>query len=59
VRRQAEPEGATPGAGVPLERWAEVWEKLNESLELAEGLNLDRKQLVLSTFMNLARGTRM
>ena len=63
VRREAEPEaGASPGErllAVPLERWAEVWEKVNHSSDLAEALNLDRKQVVLSIFMTLARATRM
>jgi DNA polymerase-3 subunit delta' len=59
VRGQAEPEGGTPGAGVPLERWAGVWEKVKDSSDLADELNLDRKQVVLSIFMNLARATRM
>jgi DNA polymerase-3 subunit delta' len=59
VRREAEPEGGRPGEGVPLERWAEVWEKLRESSQTAEDLNLDKKQVVLSLFMSLARQTRM
>jgi DNA polymerase-3 subunit delta' len=59
VRREAEPDGARPGEGVSLERWAEVWEKLRESSQTAEDLNLDKKQVVLSLFMSLARGTRM
>jgi DNA polymerase-3 subunit delta' len=62
VRRQPEPEsGALPMGltAVPLERWAEVWEKVTQSSDLAEALNLDRKQVVLSTFMTLARATRM
>ena len=62
VRHQAEPDdGAIPAGltAVPLERWAEVWEKVNHSSDLAEALNLDRKQVVLSIFMTLARATRM
>ena len=63
VRREPEPEGGgvVSGvvAGVPLARWAEVWEKVERSSADAEELNLDRKQVVLSTLMTLARATRM
>jgi DNA polymerase-3 subunit delta' len=63
VRREGEPGegGGVPlgTAGVPLERWAEVWEKVNQSSALAEALNLDRKQAALSILMTLARATRM
>jgi DNA polymerase-3 subunit delta' len=60
IRREAEPEqGLANLAGVPLERWPEVWEKVNHSSDLAEALNLDRKQVILSVFMALARATRM
>jgi len=59
VRRQPEPDGGSPAPGVPLERWAQVWEKVQLSSEDAEEYNLDRKQLVLSIFMTLARETRM
>lgn len=43
----------------PLESWAEVWENVRRSSTLADTLNLDRKQAVLSILMNLARATRM
>lgn len=46
-------------AAVPLARWAEVWENARQSAAEAEDLNLDRKQVVLSTLMTLARATRM
>jgi len=63
VRREAEPEGGGPvtaaTAAVPLARWAEVWEKVAHSSADAEEYNLDRKQVVLSTLMTLARATRM
>ncbi|MCC6981785.1 MAG: DNA polymerase III subunit delta' [Bauldia sp.] len=64
-RVRQEPEltpAAEPGeslAAVPLARWAEVWEKTHASTSDAEEYNLDRKQVVLSTFMTLARATRM
>jgi DNA polymerase III subunit delta' len=34
-----------------LERWMEVWEKTRRLFGEAEGLNLDRKQVVLETFL--------
>lgn len=36
-----------------LDRWIELWEKVNSSLAEAEGLNLDRKQVVLNAFGSL------
>jgi DNA polymerase-3 subunit delta' len=63
VRGLPEPEGQMePGPGVqavPLERWAEVWETLRQSVEDADEFNLDRKRTVLSILMALARATRM
>jgi DNA polymerase III subunit delta' len=63
VRREPEPAaGSTVSAvvaTVPLARWAEVWEKVERSAADAEEYNLDRKQVVLSTLMTLARATRM
>lgn len=46
-------------AAVPLARWAEVWEKLGQSTLEADDLNLDRKQVILSILMTLARTVRM
>lgn len=43
----------------PLERWAEVWEKLRETTETADEFNLDRKRAALSILMALARVVRM
>ncbi len=57
LTRAAEPSETL--AAVPLARWAEVWEKTHASTSDAEEYNLDRKQVVLSTFMTLARATRM
>jgi DNA polymerase-3 subunit delta' len=63
VRALPEPETAMePGPGVqavPLERWAEVWETLRQSVADADEFNLDRKRTVLSILMALARATRM
>lgn len=43
----------------PLESWAQVWENVRRSSTLADALNLDRKQAVLSILMTLARAPRM
>ena len=63
VRDEPEPASeATPGQAVravPLARWAEVWEKVAQSSTEADELNLDRKQVVLSILMSLARAARM
>jgi len=63
VRGEDEPAGdAQPGPAVravPLARWAEVWDKIAQSSTEAEDLNLDRKQVVLSILMSLARAARM
>ena len=37
-----------------LARWAEVWEKVEDSLRLADTFNLDRRHAVLSIFRALA-----
>jgi DNA polymerase-3 subunit delta' len=63
VRRESEVEAKPPLSpavlGTPLARWAEVWEKAEETSGVAEELNLDRKQVILTIFMNLARAARM
>ncbi len=63
VRGEDEPAAeARPGPAlraVPLARWAEVWDKVAQSSTEAEDLNLDRKQVVLSILMSLARAARM
>ena len=33
-----------------LDRWAEVWEKISRLIAQADGVNLDRKQIVLNAF---------
>lgn len=35
---------------VPLARWADVWEKVQHSSRIAEGFNLDKKQVILNIF---------
>jgi len=63
VRSEAEPDpaiGLSPAVrGAPLARWAEVWEKVEQSSADTEELNLDRQQTVLSILMTLARAVRM
>jgi DNA polymerase III subunit delta' len=63
VRREGEPGGAAGSSAlldaVPLARWSEVWEKVNDSAAEAEELNLDRKQVVLSALMSLTNAARM
>ena len=63
IRQEEEPEMAglrpTPMLHqVALVSWAEVWEKIARSTGHAESLNLDRKQVVLSSFRALAEAAR-
>ncbi len=39
----------------PLDRWIEVWDKVSRLVAQADGINLDRKQAVLSAFFALER----
>lgn len=41
-----------------LDQWVEVWEKLTHLFSQAEGLNLDRKQVVLNAFFALEEAAR-
>lgn len=41
-----------------LATWTKVWEKIANNLRLAESLNLDRKQVILQAFADLAGATR-
>jgi DNA polymerase-3 subunit delta' len=63
VRGESEPESGIPlskaAQAAPLERWAEVWEKLRTSASDTDEYNLDRKRTVLTILMSLARATRM
>ncbi len=43
---------------IPLARWADVWEKVQQSSRLAESFNLDRKQVILSIFHDLLDVTK-
>ncbi|MEE2760133.1 MAG: DNA polymerase III subunit delta' [Pseudomonadota bacterium] len=46
---------SVPGS---LEAWFSVWEKANRMLRETEGLNLDRKQLVLEIFLSIETAAR-
>ena len=41
-----------------LDQWVSVWEKLNNLFAQAEGINLDRKQVVLNAFFALEAAAR-
>ncbi len=41
-----------------LDRWLEVWDKTNRLIAQAEGLNLDRKQVVINLFSTLEGAAR-
>ncbi|MBC8337554.1 MAG: DNA polymerase III subunit delta' [Rhodospirillales bacterium] len=45
-------------AVVNLDRWFEVWEKINHLLSRADQVNLDRKQVVLNVFLTLEDAVR-
>ena len=46
------------GRGGGLDQWVEVWEKLTHLFAQAEGINLDRKQVVLNAFFALEEAAR-
>jgi DNA polymerase III subunit delta' len=46
------------GGGRGLEHWVAVWEKLTHLFAQADGLNLDRKQVVLNAFFALEEAAR-
>jgi DNA polymerase-3 subunit delta' len=51
--------GAAAGAGPGvLAAWAEVWEKVDRAVGRAEALNLDRRQVVLGVFRDLAEAAK-
>jgi len=45
-------------AGTSLDRWVEVWENMGRAVDRADALNLDRKQVILSTFAALEAAAR-
>ena len=46
------------GGVVSLDRWFEVWEKINRLLARTDQINLDRKQVVLNVFLTLENAVR-
>jgi DNA polymerase-3 subunit delta' len=50
--------GAAPGSPRRLAPYADVWEKIAQSVRETEALNLDRRRLVLSVFADLAAAVR-
>lgn len=45
-------------AAAGLDRWLDLWDKANRAFERAEAVNLDRKQVLLNTFLSLERAVR-
>ena len=41
-----------------LARWAQVWEKTQNSTRIADGYNLDRKQVILNLFQDMGEAAR-
>lgn len=67
IVRAAEPSVTGSEKGAPfakllarrgLDRWVEVWEKIGHLFALADAVNLDRKQVVLSAFFALEEAAR-
>ena len=46
------------GNATGLDRWFEVWEKINRLLARTDGANLDRKQVVLNVFLAIEDAVR-
>lgn len=41
-----------------LARWAQVWEKTQNSIRLADGYNLDKKQVIINLFQDMGEAAR-
>jgi len=54
--------GSATGAGqsaiTSLDPWIEVWENTGRLFQQAKGLNLDRKQVILNTFLSIEGANR-
>lgn len=46
------------GGAAGLDRWFEVWEKINRLLDKTDPINLNRKQVVLNVFLTLENAVR-
>ncbi len=51
-------EGATSGAQTGLEPWLKAWEKIDELVNRADSVNLDRKQVVLNSLFELSTAAK-
>jgi len=45
-------------AAAGVERWLDLWDRTVKGFERAESVNLDRKQVILNTFLSLERALR-
>ena len=46
------------GSILELARWAVIWEKITNDLSRTDGLNLDRKQIILNIFTHISQALR-
>ncbi len=58
VARRVRSEAAAAAPPAVLAAWAEVWEKVDRAVGRAEALNLDRRQVVLGVFRDLAEAAK-
>lgn len=58
LSRKVRAEAAAKVPAAALAGWAEVWEKTGQAIGTAEALNLDRKQVVLNLFQDIAEVDR-
>jgi DNA polymerase-3 subunit delta' len=58
VARRVRAGAAAGAAPAVLAAWAEVWEKVDRAVGRAEALNLDRRQVVLGVFRDLAEAAK-
>jgi DNA polymerase-3 subunit delta' len=49
---------AKVAAAAPLDRWLEVWDKTTRLLAVVDSANLDRKQVLLSIFLDIEATVR-
>ncbi len=58
VARRVRVDAAAAAPPAVLAAWAEVWEKVDRAVGRAEALNLDRRQVVLGVFRDLAEAAK-
>ena len=59
MRKNATPSNEQDSRISSLARWAQVWEKTQNSVRTAESYNLDRKQVVLNLFHDMGEAARL